>query len=98
MGEFITVSLHPKSRSVFQGERSWSDFQRSEKYRLSWEGRIVDSLGRDFRELGDCKVAVRADWEGFPFCFFTYGRREAEGIGIAGNVAAPDLSRPTPGK
>ena len=52
MGEFITVSLRPKSRSVFQGEISWSDFQRSEKYRLSWEGRIVESLGRDFRELG----------------------------------------------
>lgn len=43
----------------------------------------------------DCKVAVRTDWEDFPFCFFTYGRREAEGIGIAENVAAPDLSPPT---
>lgn len=52
MGEFITVSWHSKSRAVFQGEISWSDFPRSEKYRLSWEGRLGGSVGRDFGELG----------------------------------------------
>lgn len=98
MGEFIIVSLRPNSRSVFQGEipgvtfkglRNIGSLGRAELWR-AWAG-ISGSWG-------DCKVAVRTEWEGFPFCFFTYGRREAEGIGIAGNVAAPDLSRPIPGK
>lgn len=51
VGEFITVSLYSKSGSVFQGEISWSDFLRSEKYKLPWEGRAGDSLGGDFRKL-----------------------------------------------
>lgn len=74
---------------TFKGLRNIGSLGRAELW-TAWAG-ISGSWG-------DCKVAVRADWEGFPFCFFTYGRREAEGIGIAGNVAAPDLSRPTPGK
>lgn len=56
MGEFITVSLHSKSRSVFQGEISWSDFPRSEKYRLPWEGRVGGSLSRILGSWDDCKV------------------------------------------
>lgn len=101
MGEFITVSLHCKSRSVFQGKISWSDFPRSEKYRLPWESRFGGSLGRDFGKLGswgDCKVTVGIDWEGFCL-FFNYSRQGGRGygIGIAGNVAArgPRSSSPS---
>lgn len=92
MGEFITVSLYSQSRSVFQGEISCSDFPRCEKYRLLYCGRAglgtawIGILG----SLGDCKVAVEIDWEGFPFCSLNIEGREAEDIGIAGNSVAPD--------
>lgn len=52
MGEFIIVSLHSKSRSVFQGEISPCDFPRSEKYRLPSEGRVGGRLGRDLGKVG----------------------------------------------
>lgn len=94
MGKFITVSLHFKSRFVFQGEISWSDFQGL---------RNIGSLGRAglgaasvgiLGTWGDCKVALGMGWEGFPVCFLVVEGREAKGVDIAGNPADPTPRRP----
>lgn len=76
-------------RVTFQGLRNTGYLRRAE-LGAGWTG----IWGR----WGDCKVAVGVGWEVFPFCFFNYGRREAEGIGTAGNVAAPDPPPPPAGK
>lgn len=52
-------------------------------------------LGQGFQGAGmTARVAVRTDWEDFPFVSLLMGEGEAEGIGIAGNFAAPDYPRP----